>query len=285
MIQNFTLHTHTAGFDGRHSESEMITRAADMGFDTIGISNHFIVHPDIRRAHFYIPAKSRKYDAIYSASFDEVIPRFIAHYERLERAAENAKINVLRGMEVDFFDTPQWYHGFESALRTLRPDYIICACHFIEFAGGLCNVHDMANAGPDIQKKMLAMYWQKIRTAAASGIFSWMAHIDLPKKVGLGADEYWGDAENKTVSALAKCKIPVEINTGGKRIGVPEPYPSARIMRMIANNNVPVLLSDDAHSCDQIGRDFESAHVLAQKCGIKNFLTLQKILDFSNKTL
>lgn len=285
MKQTFTLHTHTAGFDGRHTEQEMVARAADMGFAAIGISNHFIVHPNIRQSRFYIPAKSRKYDAIYSSSFDEVITKFIAHYHRLDQVAQQYNISVLRGMEVDFFNTPQWYRGFENVLKILRPDYVIGACHLIEYNGELCNVHDMKNADADTQRKMLDLYWAKVCCAGQSGLFSWMAHIDLPKKVGIGGDEHWIDTENRTIDTLAACKTPIEINTGGKRSGVPEPYPSERIMRMMADKNVPVLLSDDAHSRDQIGREFELATQLANECGIKKFLSLQKILDFSKKTL
>ncbi len=285
MTQNFTLHTHTAGFDGRHTECEMVERAADLGFHTIGVSNHFIVHPNIRATRFYAPANKNKYDAIYSANFNEIMPRFIAHYQSLERAATSHNINVLRGMEVDFFDHIDWYRGFKDAIKILKPDYIIGACHFIEFGGQLCNVHDMKNAAPDTQQKMLDMYWDKVQRAGQSGIFSWMAHIDLPKKVGIGGEERWMDTEQKTIEILAACKTPIEINTGGKRSGIPEPYPSERIMHMVAQKNLPVLLSDDAHSRDQIGREFESATQLAKKCGITNFMTLQKILDFSTKTL
>ena len=285
MKQTFTLHTHTAGFDGRHTEQEMVARAADMGFAAIGVSNHFIVHPNIRQTRFYAPANKNKYDAIYSANFNEIMPRFCEHYQRLESVAGATNITVLRGMEVDFFDTSDWYHGFERALKILKPDYIIGACHFIEYGGTLCNVHDMKNADVATQQKMLEMYWDKLRRAGQSGMFSWMAHIDLPKKVGIGGEERWAAVEKYTIDALATYKTPIEINTGGKRSGVPDPYPSERIMRMMAAQNIPVLLSDDAHSRDQIGREFETASQLANKCGIKNFINLEKLLDFRKKTL
>ena len=47
MVQDFTLHTHTIGFDGKSLIAEMAKRASELGFKTIGFSNHFILHPDI----------------------------------------------------------------------------------------------------------------------------------------------------------------------------------------------------------------------------------------------
>ena len=53
---------------------------------------------------------------------------------------------------------------------------------------------------------------------------------------------------------------------------------------MIGAKNIPVLLSDDAHRVSQIGGNFDVARRMAHENGVNNFLTLQKILDFSNKT-
>ena len=49
MMQNYTLHTHTVGFDGRNAVMEMVNRARELGLKTIGISNHFIVHLHIKK--------------------------------------------------------------------------------------------------------------------------------------------------------------------------------------------------------------------------------------------
>ena len=56
-------------------------------------------------------------------------------------------------------------------------------------------------------------------------------------------------------------------------------------MKMIAEYNVPVLISDDAHDINRIGRDFQLAFVQAHNSGIKNFINLEKLLDFRKKTL
>ena len=273
LIQDFTLHTHTIGFDGRNTPAEMAARARELGMTTIGISNHFIVHPNITKTKFYPAALARGYDAIYSSSFDEAIAKFKPHYAELEKLSDHCDIKIFRGMEVDYFDDPKWRTGFESALKVLKPDYIICASHFIEYDGMLRNVHDMANAHPLVRDKMLEHYWHKIGRAAETGMFNWMAHLDLPKKVGVGREQHWGCVENAVLDVIAKSKTPIEINTGLYRPECDEPYPSPRILKMAAAKNIPVLLSDDAHRAEQIGRNFVRAYDLAKSCGIKQFLS------------
>lgn len=281
-MQDFTLHTHTIGFDGKNTPAEMASRATELGMHTIGISNHFIVHPNIRRAPMYKYAVRGGYSGIYSDSFDETIEKFRAHYDELNELASRTNIRILRGLEVDYFAYPAWHSGFERAVRILQPDYVIGTAHFVEYGGVLCNTHDAAHASPDVQTQMQKTYWANIRNAAASGLFTWIAHLDLYKKAGLGRAEQWRDAESAALDAIAASNIAMEINTSLYEQG-DEPYPSPRIVKMAVDRNVPILFSDDAHASDQIGRYFDRAECFATSCNVKNRLNIQKILDFRTK--
>lgn len=269
-IQDFSLHTHTIGFDGRNTPIQMATRAHELGMNAIGISNHFIVHPNITKSRFYSYAVSGGYSTIYSSSFDEAIAKFKPHYAELDKLSDTCGVKIYHGLEVDYFDYPEWRHGFERAIKMLKPDYIICATHFIEYDGMLCNVHDMANADEKIRDKMLNLYWDKIGRAAKTGIFNWMAHLDLPKKTGCGRTPRWIENECAAIGEIAKSRTPLEINTGSS---CQEPYPSPRILTVAAMANIPVLLSDDAHRVEHIGRNFNAAYELAKSCGTTRFLS------------
>lgn len=284
MVQDFTLHTHTAGFDGKNTVAEMATCARNMGFGAIGISNHFIVHPNIRSANFYSFAVRGGYAGIYQYNFPDILEKYRAHYDEINRVSMDMRMPILRGMEVDFFDTPHWRNGFEYAVKTLKPDYVIGACHFIEYKGKLCNVHDMAAADHKDMQRMLDAYWAKVRRAAQSGLFTFMAHLDLPKKVGLGMSDEWRATEYDTVSTLAQSGVGVEVNTGLFTDTCYQPYPSPRIISMLARAGVPVVFSDDAHHTSQIGRNFNRAKLMCDVCGQNDYLSLQKILDFSKNT-
>ena len=286
MAQDFTLHTHTNQFDGKNSVAEMAQRAKDLGMSAIGISNHFIVHPDIKNTHFYPFAVRGGYQNMYHTTFDSAIREFQQNYAEINRVAQQAGIKVLRGMEVDYFDSPRWYEQFKSALQILKPDYVIGACHFIEYKGRLCNVHDIANAGNADRINMMNAYWTNIGDAALSSLFTFMAHLDLPKKVGIEHSSEWSSAEDYAIDVIATHRTPIEINTSGYDHHLcGEAYPSPRILKRVANNHLPVIISDDAHHVSQIGRHLDAAEKLIAAHGIKKRVSLQKILDFSNKTL
>lgn len=271
-MQTYTLHTHTTGFDGRSSVQEMISRAKDLDFDTIGISNHFIVNPDIKRAKMYPYAVRDGYSKIYFDRFKDILPYFIAHYDEIEQAkSKNPDIKILRGMEVDFFSNIKWQKEFQHAISILKPDYIIGSAHFVEYNGKLLNSHDWAAADSDTQNTLLQTYWKNIALAAESGLFDWMAHLDLPKKVGLGREEKWAEFENRAVESIAKSKTAIEINTSFYRSHCYEPYPSNRILGMAKNHDVPVLISDDAHIVDNLGRHFGEATQLIKQFKLKTY--------------
>ncbi|MBO7643002.1 MAG: hypothetical protein J6S74_02625 [Alphaproteobacteria bacterium] len=273
MVQDFSLHTHTIGFDGRNTPVEMVSRAGELGLLHIGISNHFIVHPNITKSRFYPHAVRGGYGVIYSSSFDEAIRKFEPHYAELNKLSANSGIKIYRGMELDYFDYPDWERGVERMIKILCPDYIICASHFVEYDGELQNVHDMANADADARDKMIKSYWEKLARAAQTGVFNWMAHLDLPKKTGCGTEEKWVDVEQKAINEIAKSKTPIEINTSFYNRSDTEPYPSQRILKMAVSADIPVLLSDDAHYAEHIGRYFERGYEFAQSCGVTKFLT------------
>ena len=269
MNQKYTLHTHTIGFDGKNTAQDMINRARELGFDTIGISNHFIVHPNIKHSPMYPYSVRGGYDKMYASTFDEVMSRFVPHYRELrELRDKNPDMKILCGLEVDFFNNPEWRRGFEKSLTVLQPDYIIGSCHFIEWDNILLNSHDMKKADSETQEHLLRQYWTNVAQAATSGLFTWMAHLDLPKKVGLGREQKWAEYEHNAICAIARSGTVLEINTSGYKPECDEPYPSMRILEMARDNNVPVLLSDDAHNIANIGRHFDRGHEIIKTMGL-----------------
>lgn len=276
-MQKFSLHMHTLGFDGQQTETEMLQQAEALGWSHIGISNHFIVHPNIKKSPMYHYAKKGNYAAIYSESFDEAIAKFIPHYQKIDEINQISKIKILKGMEVDYFDSENWYQGFIKALECLKPDYIIGSAHFVERQNILYNSHDI-KAAPQIEQNMLLhRYWQNIRAAASSGLFNFIAHLDLLKKVHLGAGAEWIADEEKTIASIKESKAVIELNTSAFKF-CSEPYPGKRIMQMAAQADIPVIISDDAHKSSQLGNWFVQTEEMAKSCGIKTFLTPDSII-------
>lgn len=267
-MQKFSLHTHTIGFDGRNTEEEMLVKAKELGWTHIGFSNHFIVHPSIKNAPMYKYALKGGYQGIYSSTFDEAVERFSHHYQKIDKLRQETDIKILKGMEVDFFASSEWYDGFTKALDILKPDYLIGSAHFVEHKGVLYNSHDLKAASPIEQRQLLYRYWQNERAAAQSELFTFLAHLDLMKKVGLGQSDEWIEEEQKTIESIKKHGGRVELNTSYFKFGN-EPYVSPRMMKMLAMTDVPVLISDDAHAAAQLGNHFQQAENMAKDNGIK----------------
>ena len=78
------------------------------------------------------------------------------------------------------------------------------------------------------------------------------------------------DYELPAIEAIARSNGALEINTGYKS-GLNEVYPSNRILQMVANKNIPVLVSNDAHSVGQIGHNFDVAKTLIQQYKLVHF--------------
>ena len=270
-MQNFSLHTHTIGFDGRHTEEKMLEQARLLGWEKIGFSNHFIVNPKIKETKMYEAALLRGYQNIYSSSFDEAIEKFKPHYDRIDELKAKTGFPIYKGMEVDFFSYDRWREGFERACEILKPDYLIGSAHLIATENTLYNTHDLKKAGKEEQNLLLHKYFQNVRAAAGSGLFNFMAHLDLMKKVGLGKEEQWLEDEQQTVKAIAKAGVAAEINTSGFKLPYGEPYPSKRILKLFAEYDVPVIISDDAHNFERLGDRFDEAEKMALEAGVKNF--------------
>ena len=275
MRTNYTLHTHTLGFDGRNTVAEMIEVARKSGFKTIGFSNHFIVHPAIKKSKMYEYSVRGGYSNIYSASADEAIAKFSAHYGEVRDLREKyPDMNILCGMEMDWFQYPEWIDAVNYAVTRLNPDYVIGAMHFIDRGvDGILNVHDIKNADARESGRLLREYYQNLMKLAEFDWrpmvfrFNWMAHFDLPRKMGLRYD----DMEAAALKTLALNGMPVEINTAlmsNRRYG---PIGArARKIRQITAAGMPVLVVDDAHDISRIGANFGVVEKLAKP---QNFYT------------
>jgi len=270
-MQNFSLHTHTIGFDGKNTVEEMVRAAQSVGFEKLGISNHFIVHSQIKNTKMYTYALKGAYYNIYNSSFDEAIEKFKPHYEEIDEVSQKTGFKIFKGMEVDFFAYDGWREGFEKACEILKPDYLIGSAHFICCHNTLYNTHDVKNASKEEQNLLLHKYYQNVRAAAQSGMFNFLAHLDLFKKTGLGRESLFEADERQTVEAISKAGAKVEINTSGFKLPYDEPYPSKRILNLLAEYEVPVILSDDAHNVERLGDSFDKAHQMALDAGIKSF--------------
>jgi len=119
-------------------------------------------------------------------------------------------------------------------------------------------------------------YYRLLRSAAKTGLFDIIAHMDLVKKFGYRPKSDLGPVIDETAAVFKAAGLAVEINTSGLRKPVAEVYPSADILRILSKNGVPITFGSDAHDPKDVGRDFDVAADMAREAGFREYVTYSR---------
>lgn len=171
----------------------------------------------------------------------------------------DGKMNILAGFEVEYY--PDCFEVLCEHIEPFAPDYFILGQHFTN------NEHDGIYVGsPNCPLHALETYVDQVEKAVSTGMFSYLAHPDLPN--------YSGDKANllsayKDLCQIAKGEgIPVECNLLGIQGG--RWYPKREFFEVAADVGCDVILGLDAHLPDSfICEDAENnARKMLADCGI-----------------
>ena len=261
-MQNFSYHTHTNSlgiFDGQNSALEMIKKAQDIGYQKMGISNHMAFHPNM-------PAQSRMFFSDYDKARD-VYKKVI---DEIRTASLNFNIDVKVGFEVDFFPSKAWRDWFEKIQKEIGADYYIGATHYLRSKNEevILNLYYLQRnpqikLAPEDLTVYLNNYWDNVIESIKSGYFNFIAHLDVCKLFKYCITPEWDERKWETIEALAQYKQPYELNTSGwTKVG--EQHPHTWMIEELCKRNVPVIVSDDAHSTEMLAQHFDKAENLLQ---------------------
>lgn len=259
-MQNYNYHCHTNSFgifDGHNSASEMIKRAEEVGFKRLGISNHLAFHPNM-------PDQSQMFFSDYNKACD-IYKRVI---EEIRTASLKFNIKVKVGFEVDFFPSAQWRNLFEKIREEVKADYYISATHYLRNKSEqyIMNLyflrrHPEVRIDEDYLTVYLNNYWDNIIESIKTGYFDFIAHLDVCKLFGYCLTPEWDERKWETIETLAKYNQPYELNTSGwTKVG--EQHPHTWMIEELNKRNVPVIVSDDAHSTEMVAQHFDEAEEL-----------------------
>lgn len=259
-MQNYSFHTHTNAlgfFDGRDSAEEMIKKAQEIGFIKMGISNHLAFHPNM-------PAQSKMFFSDFNKACD-VYKKII---EEIRTVSLKLDFDVKVGFEVDFFPSAQWRNLFEKIMKEIKADYYIGATHYLRNKSEqyIMNLYYLKRTpevriDEDYLTVYLNNYWDNIIESIKSGYFNFIAHLDVCKLFNYCLTPEWDDRKWETIETLAKYNQPYELNTSGlSKVG--EQHPHTWMIEELNKRNVPVIISDDAHSTDMLAQHFEEAEEL-----------------------
>ena len=105
-------------------------------------------------------------------------------------------------------------------------------------------------------------YYRKLEGAAACKEFTFIGHLDLPKKFGFVDNEKYFPHALRVLDALSRSGGAIELNTAGMFKECKEVYPSGAILREACKRHIPVVVNADAHHRDHVTRYFSESKEL-----------------------
>jgi len=247
------LHNHTVLCNhAEGSVEDYLERAAELGIDVYGFSEHAPMH----------------FDETYRVSFENM-----ALYEAWIREAREAwrgRIDVRLGYEVD------WLPGYmDERVLGADVDYLIGSVHFLD-KWGFDNPEFLNGWKERDVDEVWEAYFEAIEAMAKSGLFDIVGHLDLIKVFKyLPKRDVRVIAEN-ALKAIKKSGMVLEINAAGLRKPVGEIYPSLALLEEAYALDIPITFGSDAHSPEQVGFGYDEAVAAARKAGYTQAAVFEK---------
>ncbi len=253
-MQKHNFHTHTTFSDGRYSLDEMVQQAVELGFTSLGLSDHS-----------HVPT------ARYKTMNEHTLGDYIKSVR--ECAERYADIRLFAGVEQDA----------ESCLPETEPDYIIASVHEMVRRG----VDLPIDSTPDYQRQIVRdmfggsfldfakAYFDRAVDNIARNRTDIIGHFDLVTKFSLAPenDEKYVDcAVSAAREALKYCRL-FELNTGAIARGHRAvPYPAEYILKEIKNLSGEIIITSDCHNRDKLTCWFGEAEELLERMGFKKYI-------------
>lgn len=194
------------------------------------------------------------------------VDEYCAELERLKKEFNDENFTLYAGLEVDFF-----FENIDAVIKELNNyplDYLIGSVHF----SGTFPIDHSADYWTPLTRDQIdeicRIYWEKMLGAAQCSHFTFLGHLDLPKKFGFlpDPDLYFPQAV-KVLDAAAASGVGIEINTAGWFKPCGEPYPSPRLLREAYSRKIPIVIDSDAHEPELVTRGFPEARKLLHQIG------------------
>jgi len=254
-ISDYHIHTPLC----KHAEGdpkEFVSAAKSLGVPEICFTDHCPFPDGYDRPHRMEPGQFSLYREMTSDLCDVSGP------------------HVLFGIEADY------YEGCEAHLREWLPrqgfDLVLGSVHFIGNWG--FDDPDQKGRWRSVDLKTAwREYFALLARLAMSSLFDVVAHLDLPKKFGHRlTDKEMIEMASPVLDLIAASGMGIELNTGGLRKPVNEIYPSALILGLAKERDIPICFGSDAHAPNEVGFGFADALVLARSAGYTESLLMRQ---------
>jgi histidinol-phosphatase (PHP family) len=254
-MTNYHTHTYRCGH-ASGDVADYVREARVAGLTELGFSDH-VPHPDGRWP--------------WGRMSGGELPGYVLAVEaarEAEAARPGGGILIHLGLECEWSEDLRAYYR-EELMGAFGVEYLIAGIH----------VYGMDEAWLDSfaidSARGLRAYARQVEGAAASGLFSCLAHPDVFCN---GYLSWNADAEACARDVLAACEatgLPLEVNANGlrkPRIPSPEgrrpPYPHRRFWELAAEYDVRAIAGSDAHRPRDVADGLAACGDLARGCGV-----------------
>ena len=255
MLPKSNVHTHSTYVDGRDAPEAMVRAALDLGFHTLGFSEHGCA----------------AYDDCSMTPEQE--PAYRAEVLAL-REKYRGRIDILLGYEHD------WWAPFDPAPY----DYYIESVHYLKVPGGhVCVDNTRAILEAAVREHfagdpyaLCRAYFDAVRESIAGTRAAILGHIELVMKFNEARDLF-DDADPRylahaldTAELAARSGRLIEVNTGAIARGYRRaPYPGRAMLARIRDCGGRVTLSSDCHDSRFLDCAFAESAALLKSCGFR----------------
>lgn len=254
MVPDYHLHTalckHAEGMPAEYRDAARV-----LGIPEICFTDH-------------CPAPDG-YDPAHRMS----IRQFPEYRQSVFELRDGSSPNVLFGIEADY------YEGCETFLKEWLPaqafDFVIGSVHFIRDWGfdnpSDRHVWDSVDVTSTWQE-----YFALIGRLADTRLFDAVGHLDLPKKFNYRPEESaLKEMARPALDQIARAGMGIEVNASGLRKPAGEVYPSALLLSLARERDIPVCFGSDAHRPDEVGAGLDAAQGVAQSAGYTHYFRIR----------
>ncbi|WP_018290292.1 histidinol-phosphatase HisJ family protein [Verrucomicrobium sp. 3C] len=181
---------------------------------------------------------------------------------------ENDDLTIRMGIELD--NDPQ---SSDAGLAWVRRnwdklDFVLGSVHFLgdwPFDRAGEDVGFSRQPIEEIYREYAAALWKLVER----GWIDCLAHLDLIKIFGFRPKNDFLGYFEEILLLVRERDLALEISTAGWRKPVGEAYPDEAILWRAREMGIPFTLASDAHSCFQIGEDYERLSDLLERLQIR----------------
>lgn len=246
-----SYHNHSDMSDGGSSIESMCRAAKAAGLREFGMSDHWVIPPS--------PDTNADDWRMAPARLDEYVEKLLA----LKKELDCGSFTLRLGLEVDFF-----FENYAEVVKDLEAyplDYLIGSVHYSGTFPIDHIIDEWLPLSEEEKENICEEYWKKLEGAAQCGLYTFIGHLDLPKKFGLIDNAAYLPHAVKVLDAVQKSGKAIELNTAGWFKECAEQYPSSAMLQEACSRRIPVIVNADAHHRDHVKRNFsEGARVLKE---------------------